>query len=77
MGKTDNSDAQLVKDPEQIQVGPNRLDPFDCDQQSNLPLLSGVSNFRIGFADNEAIGLIAFDIKPANLTEPNRQSAIW
>ena len=76
MGKTDDANAQLIKNAEQIQVGPDWFDPFHCNQQRNLPLLPRAFDVRIRFANGEAIGPIAFEIKPGNLIEPNCQSAV-
>ena len=76
MGKTNDANAQLVKNAKQIQVGPDRLDPFHCNQKRNFPLLPRGFDVHIRFADGEAIGPIAFEVKPGNLIEANRQSAI-
>ena len=74
VGKSDSADAELVKNPEQIQISTEGLDSFHCQQQRDFAGLTRPANLLIVFANSEAAGRIRLSVDSRYLIERHAQS---
>src|SRR3954447_26856893 len=73
MSKAKGTEAELVKDPEQIEVGPERFDAFHGEEKRDLLLLACLLDFRARSANREPLGGVDLKIKPRNLVQYDSQ----
>src|SRR5207244_12005934 len=74
MSEPNRADAKLVKDAKQFQISAERFDAFHRNQQRNLPILAGMKNLLIAFANGEAGALFRLRINSGDMMEPYAQT---
>src|SRR6266480_6369480 len=74
MSEPNRANAKLVKDAKQFQISAKRLDAFQRNQQRNLPILAGIKNLLIAFANGETGALFRLRINSGDLIERYAQT---